>query len=56
MTLLLSNQDIEAALDMPDCLEALEIAYRDLGLRLGGNGIRSEVLRRPLGTMRSILC
>jgi alanine dehydrogenase len=44
MTLLLSNQDVEAALDMPDCLEALEIAYRDLGLRLGGNGIRSEVL------------
>ena len=44
MTLLLSNEDVEAALGMPDCLEAMEIAYRDLGLMKGGNGLRSEVL------------
>ena len=44
MTLLLSNEDVEAALSMPDCLEAMEIAYRDLGLGRGANGIRSEVL------------
>ena len=44
MTLLLSNDDVEAALAMPDCLEAMEVAYRDLGLMQGGNGIRSEVL------------
>ncbi len=44
MTLLLSNEDVEAALGMPDCLEAMEIAYRDLGLMQGGNGLRSEVL------------
>ena len=44
MTLLLSNEDVEAALSMPDCLEAMEIAYRDLGSMQGGNGIRSEVL------------
>ena len=44
MTLLLSNEDVEAALSMPDCLEAMEIAYRDLGLKEGANGIRSEVL------------
>ena len=44
MTLLLSNEDVEAALQMPDCLDALEIAYRDLGSRQGGNGLRSEVL------------
>jgi alanine dehydrogenase len=44
MTLLLSNQDVEAALAMPDCLEAMETAYRDLGLMQGGNGIRSEIL------------
>ena len=44
MTLLLSNDDVEAALAMPDCLEAMEIAYRDLGMMQGGNGIRSEVL------------
>ena len=44
MTLLLSNEDVEAALAMPDCLEAMEIAYRDLGLMKGGNGLRSEVL------------
>jgi alanine dehydrogenase len=44
MTLLLSNEDVEAALSMPDCLEAMEIAYRDLGSMQGANGIRSEVL------------
>jgi alanine dehydrogenase len=44
MTLLLSNEDVAAALTMPDCLEAMEIAYRDLGLGQGGNGVRSEVL------------
>lgn len=44
MTLLLSNDDVEAALQMPDCLEALEVAYRDLGSGHGGNGLRSEVL------------
>ena len=44
MTLLLLNDDVEAALSMPDCLDALETAYRDLGLRQGGNGVRSELL------------
>jgi ornithine cyclodeaminase/alanine dehydrogenase-like protein (mu-crystallin family) len=41
---LLSNEDVEAALSMPDCLEALETAYRELGAGRGGNGVRSEVL------------
>jgi ornithine cyclodeaminase/alanine dehydrogenase-like protein (mu-crystallin family) len=44
MTLLLSNEDVEAALQMPDCLEAMEIAYRDLGSGQGADGLRSEVL------------
>lgn len=44
MTLLLSNDDVEAALQMSDCLDAMEIAYRDLGLRQGGSGLRSEIL------------
>jgi len=44
MTLLLSNEDVEAALAMPDCLEAMETAYRDLGEAKGGNGLRSDVL------------
>jgi len=44
MTLLLSNDDVEKALSMPDCLEAMETAYRDLGTMHGGNGMRSEVL------------
>lgn len=44
MTLLLSNEDVETALSMPDCLDALETAYRDLGLRQGANGVRSELL------------
>ena len=44
MTLLLTNDDVEAVLSMPDCLDALETAYRDLGLQQGGNGVRSEIL------------
>jgi ornithine cyclodeaminase/alanine dehydrogenase-like protein (mu-crystallin family) len=44
MTLLLSNEDVEAALGMSDCLDAMEIAYRDLGLMQGANGVRSELL------------
>src|SRR3954467_13332488 len=48
MTLLLSNEDVEAALDMPACLEAMESAYRDLGLREGANGVRSEILTPTL--------
>src|SRR5215468_5165731 len=44
MTLLLSNEDVERALPMADCLEAMELAYRDLGSGEGGNGLRSEVL------------
>ena len=44
MTLLLSNDDVDRALSMPDCLEAMEIAYRDLGNNLGANGVRSEIL------------
>jgi alanine dehydrogenase len=44
MTLLLSNDDVEAVLGMPDCLEAMEIAYRELGEARGGNGVRSEIL------------
>jgi len=44
VTLLLSNEDVEAALSMSDCLDALETAYRDLGLKRGANGVRSELL------------
>jgi ornithine cyclodeaminase/alanine dehydrogenase-like protein (mu-crystallin family) len=44
MTLLLSNEDVDQALTMGDCLEAMEIAYRDLGEMRGANGVRSEVL------------
>ena len=44
MTLLLSNDDVDQALNMLDCLETMEIAYRDLGEMHGANGVRSEVL------------
>jgi ornithine cyclodeaminase/alanine dehydrogenase-like protein (mu-crystallin family) len=44
MTLLLSNEDVEAALGMSDCLEAMETAYRELGESRGVNGVRSELL------------
>src|SRR5262245_10236809 len=44
MTLILSNEDVEATLQMPECLDAMETAYRDLGLMQGANGLRSEIL------------
>ena len=39
MTLLLSNDDVDRALNMPDCLEAMEVAYQDLGNNLGANAV-----------------
>jgi ornithine cyclodeaminase/alanine dehydrogenase-like protein (mu-crystallin family) len=44
MTMLLSNEDIAAILTMPDCLDAMEIAYKELGTNHGANGVRSEIL------------
>lgn len=44
MTMLLSNEDIAAILTMPDCLDAMEIAYKELGAAHGVNGVRSEIL------------
>jgi ornithine cyclodeaminase/alanine dehydrogenase-like protein (mu-crystallin family) len=44
VTLILSNDDVAAALGMTDCLEAMEAAYRDLGEGRGANGVRSEIL------------
>jgi alanine dehydrogenase len=42
--LLLSNDDVASLLSMPDCLEAMEDAYRELGEGRGASGVRSEVL------------
>jgi ornithine cyclodeaminase/alanine dehydrogenase-like protein (mu-crystallin family) len=44
MTLVLSNEDVEAVLDIDACLEAMETAYRDLDEARGVNGVRSEIL------------
>ena len=44
MTLLLSNADVENLLTMPDCLDAMEIACKELGTGHGANGARSEIL------------
>ena len=44
MTLLLSNEEVAAALPMRECLAAMEEAYRDLGAGAGVNGVRSEML------------
>ena len=44
MTLLLSNDEVEALLPMPECLAAMEDAYRELGDDRGANGVRSEIL------------
>jgi len=41
---LLSNDEVEAVLDVKDCIEAMEDAYRELGERRGASGVRSEIL------------
>jgi alanine dehydrogenase len=42
--LLLSNDDVASLLSMPDCLAAMEEAYRELGEGRGASGVRSEIL------------
>jgi ornithine cyclodeaminase/alanine dehydrogenase-like protein (mu-crystallin family) len=42
--LLLSNDDIEAVLDVKSCIEVMEDAYRELGEHRGASGVRSEIL------------
>jgi ornithine cyclodeaminase/alanine dehydrogenase-like protein (mu-crystallin family) len=42
--LLLSNDDVEALLDVKTCIEAMEEAYRELGEHRGASGVRSEIL------------
>lgn len=44
MTLLLSNQDVDALLTMPECIAALEDAYRELAQGRGVNRRRSDSL------------
>ncbi len=42
--LLLSNQDVEAALTIEDCIAAMDDGYRELGQSRGASGVRSEIL------------
>jgi ornithine cyclodeaminase/alanine dehydrogenase-like protein (mu-crystallin family) len=42
--LLLSNDDVEAVLDVKSCIEAMEDAYRELGEQRAASGVRSEIL------------
>jgi len=44
MTLILSNQDVDELLTMPECLDALEDAYRELAAGRGVNRRRSDSL------------
>jgi ornithine cyclodeaminase/alanine dehydrogenase-like protein (mu-crystallin family) len=44
MTLILSNEDVEAALGMADCLAASEDAYKALGRNEAATGVRGEIL------------
>ena len=41
LMLLLSNDDVEAVLDVKTCIEAMEDAYRELGEQRGASGVRS---------------
>src|SRR4051812_43811611 len=42
MTLILSNDDVEKLLSMPECMEALELAYADLAEGKGVSRLRSD--------------
>ena len=44
MTLLLSNDEIDGLLQMPDCIDALEQAFGAFGSRRAGNAGRCEIL------------
>jgi alanine dehydrogenase len=44
MTLILSNEEVEQALVMPDCLATGEEAYKALGLGEAATGVRGEIL------------
>ena len=44
MTLLLSNEEVDGLLQMPDCLDALEHAFRAFGDRRAPNAGRCEIL------------
>lgn len=44
MTLILSNEEVEASLGMPECLAAAEDAYKALGQQQAATGVRSEIL------------
>ena len=44
MTLILSNDDVEALLPMADCIEALEEAYRELAHERAANALRSDAV------------
>lgn len=44
MTLILSNEEVEATLDMGECLAASEEAYRALGRGEAATGVRGEIL------------
>ncbi len=44
MTLILSNDEVEAALSMADCLAASEESYRALGRGEAATGVRGEIL------------
>ena len=44
MTLILSNDDVEATLEMPECIAILEETYRELDSGVGISRVRSECL------------
>jgi ornithine cyclodeaminase/alanine dehydrogenase-like protein (mu-crystallin family) len=44
LTLLLSNEEVDGLLQMPDCIDAMEDAFRAFGDRRAGNAGRCEIL------------
>ena len=53
--LLLSNEDVERVLTMPDCIAALEDAYREQAQGNAANAVRSDVPSGVLSSSCSLL-
>lgn len=56
MTLILSNEDINALLTMPECIATLEEAYRELAFGRGTNRRRADSLVPTANKSRRLIC
>ena len=55
MTLILSNDDVEALLPMSDCIAALEEAYRELAHERAASAVRTRRGQHDCAVRRRVL-